>query len=132
MLTIVTPNAEDGFEVGLEAMTGRTRVLDLTSVLGTSELKVIMVYFDAGARSRPHLHHRFDQILFYASGTGVVAVDGGPDQLVAEGGLVRLPAGQMHMHGAAADGPATHLSVLVDVDLTFDVTVPPAWARFAR
>jgi hypothetical protein len=36
------------------------------------------------------------------------------------------------MHGAADDGPAMHLSILVDVDLTFDVSVPPAWERFAR
>jgi quercetin dioxygenase-like cupin family protein len=131
MLNIITPDPADAIEVGLEYMTGRTRVLEISDQLGTQELRVIAVYFDAGARSRPHIHNRFDQLLYYTSGTGVIAVDGGDDQLVPTGGLVCLPAGQIHMHGASDDGPATHISILRDVDLDFDVEAPPQWKQYA-
>jgi quercetin dioxygenase-like cupin family protein len=128
---VVLPDESHAIDVGETAMTGPTHVLDLTQALGTDDLKVVMVYFDAGARTRPHIHHRYDQILYYVSGQGVVALDGGPDVIVPTGGLVRLPEGVIHMHGAGASGPAAHLSVLVDVDLSFDVAdVPEAWRRF--
>jgi quercetin dioxygenase-like cupin family protein len=131
LVRVVVPSSNDAIEVGTEAMTGPTRVLDLTETLGTHDLKVVMVYFAAGSRTRPHIHHRYDQILYYVAGEGVIAVDGGPDVIIPEGGLVRLPAGVIHMHGAAAGGGAAHLSVLVDVDLSFDLTdVPETWGQF--
>jgi quercetin dioxygenase-like cupin family protein len=133
MIDVVIPDEAEAFETGTEAMTGPTRVLNLTPALGTSDLQVIMVYFDKGSRSRPHIHHRYDQILYYVSGEGVVAVSGEADVIVPEGGFVRLPEGQLHMHGASDKGPATHLSILVDVDLTFDVDdVPEEWRQFAK
>lgn len=131
-LQVVVPQQSRATQIGEPSMTGPTGVLDLTDALGTNDLKVVMVYFNAGARTRPHIHHRYDQILYYVSGQGVVAVDGGPDVIVPEGGLVRLPEGVIHMHGADASRSAAHLSVLVDVDLSFDVSdVPESWRRFS-
>jgi quercetin dioxygenase-like cupin family protein len=130
MLPVATPDPGQALEVGQQFMTGPTRVHDLTATLATGELKAIAVFYEAGARTRPHRHRRFDQILYYAKGDGVVAVDGGPDQIVPEGSLVCLPAGIIHMHGAAEPGPAMHLSILVDVDIDFDPQTPEAWKRF--
>jgi quercetin dioxygenase-like cupin family protein len=77
---------------------GGGQVLPISPALGTDELKVNAVYLEAGSRFRPH-GHPFDQILYYESGTGVVAVDGGPDVIVPTGHYVLLPANKVHMHG---------------------------------
>src|SRR5881227_825296 len=71
---------------------GTADLRHIHAALGTDEVHVNVVYIDAGARSRPHLHTH-DQMLFYVSGTGVVAIDGGPDQTVEEGAFALLPGG---------------------------------------
>jgi quercetin dioxygenase-like cupin family protein len=133
MLEVVIPQETAAERVGThESMIGSTAVLNMTSQLGVEDLKPIAVYFDAGARTRPHIHPIHDQVLYFISGTGVVAVDGEPDVLVPAGGLVCLPKGHIHMHGASGDGPAAHLSLVLDVDLSFDADVPESWHRFAN
>lgn len=110
----------------------------LARALGTGELRVNVLFFEAGARTRPHMHP-FDQVLFYAQGVGVVAQDGGADRRIGEGEFVLLPAGHLHMHGAAPDGPAMHISIMRessdaagDQPVTrWDVAPPPAWHRWA-
>jgi quercetin dioxygenase-like cupin family protein len=101
----------------------------VNEALGTDALHINAVYLEAGARSRPH-SHSFDQVLLYVSGTGVVAIDGGPDERVATGDFVLLPAGIAHMHGATEDGPACHISLMRDVDMDFDCPIPEAWAHW--
>lgn len=101
----------------------------VNEALGTDALHINAVYLDAGSRSRPHTHS-YDQVLLYVSGAGVVAVDGEDDVRVECGEFVLLPAGVVHMHGATDDGPACHISLMRDVDMDFDCTVPEAWARW--
>jgi quercetin dioxygenase-like cupin family protein len=101
----------------------------VSEALGTEALHINAVYLEAGTRSRPHTHS-YDQVLLYVSGSGVVAVDGGEDVRVECGEFVLLPAGVVHMHGAGADGPACHISLMSDVDMDFDCIVPDAWARW--
>lgn len=101
----------------------------VSEALGTSALQINVLYFEPGVRSRPHTHSQ-DQVLYYASGTGVVAVGGGEDQLVRAGEFVLLPAGVPHMHGAAEDGPACHLSLMHEVDTDFDCPIPESWQRW--
>ena len=108
---------------------GLPTVRRVNQALGTEEVQINAVFFEAGSRSRPH-SHEYDQILFYASGTGVVAIDGGDDQLVPEGEFVVLPGGVVHMHGAADDGPAMHFSIMRDIDNDFDPPLPDSWKKW--
>jgi quercetin dioxygenase-like cupin family protein len=101
----------------------------VSEALGTTALAINFVSFEAGVRSRPHLHSQ-DQVLYYTSGTGVVAVDGGEDQVVPAGEFVLLPANVPHMHGATEDGPASHLSLMHEVDTDFDCPIPESWQRW--
>jgi quercetin dioxygenase-like cupin family protein len=109
----------------------RPAVRPVHDALGTSDVQVNVVAFEAGARSRPHVHTS-DQVLHFVSGSGIVALAGGPDQRVTAGDFVLLPAGVVHMHGAADDGPATHLSITREVEIDWDCEVPEAWMRWAR
>ncbi len=97
--------------------------------LGTDETHVNAVYFEAGGRNQPHTHTN-DQILLYLEGTGVIALDGGEDQVIPNGEIVLLPGGVPHMHGATADGPAMHLSIMRDVDIDFDCVIPDSWSKW--
>jgi quercetin dioxygenase-like cupin family protein len=112
-----------------DKLIGAATVHPISPAVGTDELKINAIYFEAGARFRPHWHP-FDQILYYQYGTGVIAVDGGDDVLVPEGNYVILPANQVHMHGCTADGPALQLSLMRDTQTSFDVPVPENWKRY--
>ncbi len=101
----------------------------VSEALGTDDVHVNAVYLEPGVRSRPHTH-RFDQILLYVSGAGVVAVAGGEDERVEEGEFVLLPAGVVHMHGATGEGPACHISLMREVDMDFNCPTPDSWAQW--
>jgi quercetin dioxygenase-like cupin family protein len=89
-------------------------------------MQVNVLHFEAGSRSKPHSHSR-DQLLYYVAGRGVVAVDGGEDQFVEAGEFALLPAGVAHMHGAADEGPAVHISIMDQVDNDLACQIPDAW-----
>jgi len=108
---------------------GGADVRRVHEALGTDQVQINAVYLDAGARSRPHLHTH-DQVLLYLSGTGIVAVDGGEDEVVETGAFALLPGGVVHMHGATGDGPACQLSIMRDVDMDFACPIPPQWERW--
>lgn len=103
----------------------------VSAALGTEDLVVNVLFFEPGARSRPHSHSH-DQVLYYAGGTGVVAVDGGEDQLVQTGEFVLLPGGVPHMHGASDGEAACHLSLMSVVDTDFDCPIPPQWEKWRQ
>jgi quercetin dioxygenase-like cupin family protein len=109
---------------------GFCRVHQVADALGASGVEVNGLYFEAGARSRPH-RHNMDQVLYFLQGPGIVAVDGGEDQLVAAEETVMLPAGVWHMHGAPAGNAAAHLSIMpAGHDNDFVSPVPEGWQRF--
>ena len=58
-----------------------------------------------------------------AQGTGIVAIDGGDDQIVSSGEVVLLPGGVPHMHGATDEGSAMHLSIMRETDADFDCPI---------
>ena len=101
------------------------------AALGTDQVDVNAVYFEAGGRNQPHAHTH-DQILLYLEGRGVVALDGGDDQIVEAGEIVLLPGGVPHMHGATADGPAMHLSIMRDTDVDWECPIPDSWSKWRR
>jgi quercetin dioxygenase-like cupin family protein len=130
-MTLPTPFG-DAIEPGRvgppEHFTGRARIYSISEGLGTEELRIRAVYFDAGTRARPHLHS-CDQLLYFVEG-GIVALDGGPDQRVESGRYVLLPAAIVHMHGAADDAPAVHISMMREIDSDFDAPIADAWKRY--
>ena len=130
---IVRPaEAQPARVVGEERMTGHVELRSVTEALDIHTMRVNCVRFAPGARSRPHSHDA-DQVLYFVAGRGVVAVDGGPDQLVEVGEMVCLPANTIHMHGAAPGSAATHLSLMpVQHTNDFDGPCPPGWEHYRR
>lgn len=130
-MTLRTPRADEieSFVIGRgDQFIGRARVYSVSEDLGTEEVRIRAVYFDAGARTRPH-SHSFDQLLFFVE-AGIVAIDGGADQPVGAGRYVLLPGGAVHMHGASDARPAVHISMMRQIDSDFVSPIPPAWSRF--
>jgi len=119
-LTFRPPARANGF-------IGTGRLSDVAERFGVHGLHVSFVEFEPGARTAPHAHSE-DQILYFVSGRGRYAVDGGADQEVAAGQFVFLPRNVAHMHGAADGEPATHVSIMLasTVYARFD-DLPAAW-----
>ncbi|HST26715.1 MAG TPA: cupin domain-containing protein [Gaiellaceae bacterium] len=90
--------------------TGRVRMQNLAKQGGASKLELLAVHFDAGAHTRPHTHPS-EQILFFVRGSGFVQFPGEERQRVPDGGIVVVPAGVVHMHGATEDEPICHVAL---------------------
>ncbi len=114
-----------------ENFIGRVRMQNLAAAAGTAELECLAVFFEAGARTRPHIHPT-DQVLFFLSGTGFVVFPGEEEQLIGEGGMVVVPAGLVHMHGATEAGPVSHLAVRAPGPTDWSPPVPDEWRHYAR
>lgn len=71
--------------------------------------ELLAVFFDEGARTRPHVHDD-DQTLYFVEGQGVVATE---DEIIrtSAGDIVTIPAGTWHWHGARPDAQTIHISI---------------------
>ncbi|HKQ59822.1 MAG TPA: cupin domain-containing protein [Candidatus Polarisedimenticolaceae bacterium] len=85
------------------------RVLMQPLLSQSTELELIAVFFEAGARTIPHVHAT-DQVLWVVEGRCRV-VDGEQRRELGPGECVVVPAGRWHWHGAAAGAPACHVSI---------------------
>jgi quercetin dioxygenase-like cupin family protein len=110
--------------------TGRVRMQNFAREGGAEGIEYLAVFFDAGARTRPHAHST-DQILYFVRGSGFVAFPGEQERRVAEGEIVAIPAGVVHMHGATDDEPICHLAVRAAGPTDWQPEVPPEWERWA-
>ncbi len=72
---------------------------------------VFAVHFDAGARTRPHIH-RSGQVLHVMQGRGIVA-GRTTRQVVLPGDVVTVEPDEWHWHGGTADTAMSHLTVQV-------------------
>jgi len=108
---------------------GDARIYSVSELLGTEEIRVRLVRFEPGARTRPHRHSR-DQLLCFLDDPGIVALAGGTDQRIEAGEYVLLPGGVVHMHGATFDAPTSHISMMVSIDSDFDSDIPDSWQHF--
>jgi quercetin dioxygenase-like cupin family protein len=88
---------------------GRVRMQNLHQAAGMAKLELLAVHFDAGAHTRPHTHPS-EQVLHFVRGSGFVQLAGEERQRVAEGGIVVVPGGVVHMHGATDDEPICHVA----------------------
>ncbi len=73
-------------------------------------LRVAMVHFSQGARSKLHTH-TFEQVLYVTEGKGIIATD--KEEHIATPGMVAfIPAGEAHWHGATKDSAFSHLAIM--------------------
>lgn len=106
---------------------GRARFQRFASPFGDRPA-VFAVHFEAGGRTRPHIH-RSGQVLHVTSGEGVVATRSGR-RAVGPGDVVTVEPGEWHWHGGTPTSPMTHLTVQVTApgDIDWDVDEED-WAR---
>lgn len=75
----------------------------------SQELEVIAVFFENGARTKPHAHST-DQVLACVEGTCIVA-DESERRELKPGDHAFTSAGNWHWHGAAPGESACHISI---------------------
>ena len=88
---------------------GEVHIQRLIGPEQSGEIELLVVYFSAGGRTRPHIHVR-DQVLQIVSGQGFVATDT-ERRVVGPGDVITIPAGVWHWHGATRDTPMCHISI---------------------
>lgn len=100
---------------------GEARVQRFTSPFG-ARAAVSAVHFDAGARTRPHVH-RSGQVLHVTDGRGIVANRSGR-QVVLPGDVVTVEPDEWHWHGGTPTTAMSHLTIQVaepgDIDWDVD------------
>jgi quercetin dioxygenase-like cupin family protein len=108
---------------------GRVRIQNLAEQGGASGLELLAVFFDAGSHTRPHTHAT-DQVLHFVRGSGFVWFAGEERQIVEEGGIVAVPAGLVHMHGATEAGPICHIALRAPGETDWHPPVPNEWRQY--
>ncbi len=93
----------------------------------SKQLELLAVYFDAGARTRPHVHEK-DQVLYFVQGQGIVATDQ-ERQVCSPGDVVTVPGGTWHWHGATRDQAMCHVSIRQPGSTNWDVD-QKNWAEY--
>jgi quercetin dioxygenase-like cupin family protein len=90
-------------------------------------MEILAVFFDAGARTRPHIHE-VDQTLHVLDGEGVLATETSL-QVIRPGDLLFIPGGVWHWHGATPSTSMCHLSIKGPGDTDWD---PPEknWSEY--
>jgi quercetin dioxygenase-like cupin family protein len=88
---------------------GRVRTQMLVGAEQSGELELLAVYFEAGARTRPHTHEK-DQVLHFVQGQGIVATET-TRQVCSAGDVVTIPGGVWHWHGATREHAMCHISI---------------------
>lgn len=105
-----------------EWFSGPVYVHALNDKEASTELEILAVYFDAGSRTKPHIHST-EQLLYFLEGEGVVA-DRTARRRYRAGGMAVIPAGEWHWHGATPDRAACHLSIRPGGPSTWPPEVP--------
>lgn len=109
-MLIVKPNREMAQQPDRpEYFSGRVRTHNLVRPEEEGRAELIGVFFDAGARTRPHIHST-DQALYIVEGEGIVATER-ERRTVRPGEIAVIPAGVWHWHGATKTTAMMHLSM---------------------
>ncbi len=93
-----------------ENFVGHVKMQKLAENAGMTKVELLAVFFDAGAHTRPHTHPS-EQMLYFVGGSGFVQFPGEERQRVEKGGIVVVPAGVVHMHGATEDEGICHVAL---------------------
>ncbi len=92
-----------------EWFSGPVWIQEMKGATDSLGLEVLAVFFEAGARTLPHVHST-DQLLHFLEGAGVVGTQDGV-RVFGPGGMAVIPAGEWHWHGATPETPTCHLSI---------------------
>jgi quercetin dioxygenase-like cupin family protein len=107
-------------------MEGEARIQQLFNPAQANGHTILMVYFNPGARTRPHIHKQ-GQILHITEGKGIVTINT-EERVVNAGDVVVIPPGAWHWHGATPDTAMSHLAIQgPEGDLIWDVDMKD-WA----
>lgn len=93
-----------------EYFTGTVWLDDVAPGPTASDVRVVVVTFEAGARTAWHTHPH-GQLLQILSGAGRVQTAGGPLREVSAGDVIWFEPGERHWHGAAPNRMMVHLAV---------------------
>lgn len=99
---LATPDTGPSFD-------GKVRTRLMVGKDHSQELEILAVYFDAGARTRPHIHEK-DQVLHFIAGKGIVATET-ERKICTIGDIVIIPGGTWHWHGATRGEAMCHISI---------------------
>ncbi len=91
-----------------EYFSGTVRMQNLYGRKEPAGIDLVAVFFDPGARTRPHVHAT-DQVLHVVEGEGIVATEQ-ERRLIRTGDIVIIPAGEWHWHGATPASAMCHIS----------------------
>jgi quercetin dioxygenase-like cupin family protein len=92
-----------------EVFSGSVHMQALTSSGDSPGIELMAVFFDAGARTKPHVHV-VDQVLHVVEGEGIVATET-ERQVIKVGDVLTIPRGLWHWHGATPTTPMCHISL---------------------
>ncbi len=81
----------------------------LTETDDPSDLEILAVFFDAGARTLPHAHATA-QLLYFLEGEGIVGTEE-ERTLFRAGQMAFIPPGEWHWRGGTPATAACHLSI---------------------
>jgi quercetin dioxygenase-like cupin family protein len=88
---------------------GKVYLQSLIDKNDTEQFAAAMVHFNAGARTKLHVHE-FGQMLYATKGKGLVGTDK-EQHIVTPGMLIFIPAKEPHFHGASDDEAFSHLAI---------------------
>jgi quercetin dioxygenase-like cupin family protein len=110
---------------------GRVRTKDLARQAELTGVEVLAVFFEADAKTKPHIHPT-EQLLYFVRGCGFIAFPGQEKQVVDEGGIVIVPACELHIHGATSARPMCHVAARLPGKTNWEPHVPAEWRQFAE
>jgi quercetin dioxygenase-like cupin family protein len=99
-----------------EIFTGEVERLAYTEVATAKHLRLGLVRFKPGGRTRWHTH-TFEQGLVITEGRGIVATEDA-EYVVEPGDVVIVPAGEKHWHGGTESTSMAHVSIATPGDTT--------------
>lgn len=109
-MTITRANTLSSKRGPMDYFTGTVWVDELAAGASGSDVRVVSVTFEPGARTAWHTHPH-GQLLHIAAGAGRVQRTGGEVVEVQAGDVVWFEPGERHWHGAAPGRAMTHLAV---------------------
>lgn len=105
--------------------TGAGTLVRMTGLSEEPSVHAYRVTFEAGTRTAWHTHSGL-QLLLVTDGTCRCQTAGEPVQEVSVGGIVSIPPGERHWHGATPDRPMTHVALNIDASTTWLAKVSDA------
>lgn len=98
--------------------TGDATLTRMDGVCAAPHVNAYRVTFQPAARTAWHTHSG-PQLLLVVEGRCRVQKAGEPVQEVEAGSVVCIEPGERHWHGAAPDGPMTHVALNLDASTTW-------------